>query len=156
MYLGVVILLMGVLPVASIVVEFVVLHGQADFLALIGKWFVFWPVGVRLILAGLRQIADPSFTAGTIFGVKEKAALTIVRELGFANVSIGLLAALSLVHRQWIVPAALAGGLFYGLAGINHLFRRERNAVEDIATVSDLFIFVVLAGYLAAVLIWRG
>lgn len=155
MYLAVVILLMGVLPLASIGVEFAVLRGQADLLALIGKWFVFWPVGVRLILAGLRQTADPTFTAATIFGVKEKAALTIVQELGFANLSIGMLGALSLIHRDWIVPAALAGGLFYGLAAIKHLTRRDRNAVENIATVSDLFIFVVLAGYLAAILLWR-
>jgi hypothetical protein len=31
---------------------------------LVGKWFVFWAaVGVRLGLAGLRQILQPSFTA---------------------------------------------------------------------------------------------
>src|SRR5208337_1887623 len=89
MYLAMIILLMGALPVASIAVEFAALHGGADLLSLIGKWFVFWPVGVRLILAGLRQVADPKFTAGTIFGVKDAAALTIVQELGFGNLSIG-------------------------------------------------------------------
>ena|SRR5208337_31744 len=152
MYLAMIILLMGALPVASIAVEFAALHGGADLLSLIGKWFVFWPVGVRLILAGLRQVADPKFTAGTIFGVKDAAALTIVQELGFGNLSIGTLGALSLVHREWIVPAALTGGLFYGLAGIKHVLRSDRNAIENIATVSDLFIFVVLAGYFTAVL----
>ncbi len=91
---------LGVLPVASIIVEFAVMHGQAGLVALVGKWFVFRPVGVRLILAGLRQIADPTFTAATIFGVKEEAALTIVQELGYANLSIGMLGALSLIHRE--------------------------------------------------------
>ena len=155
MYLAMIILLMGALPIASIAVESAA-HGGADLTPLIGKWFVFWAVGVRLILAGLRQVANPRFTAGTIFGVKDEAALVIVQELGFGNLAIGTLGALSLIHREWIVPAALAGGIFYGLAGVKHALRRDRNAIENIATASDLFIFVVLAGYLAAVLSRAG
>ena len=152
MYLAVIVLLMGVLPIASILVEFVLLHSSADLLFLIGKWFVFWSVGVRLPLAGLRQIANPEFTAETIFDVKEKAALTIVQELGFGNLAIGLLGALTLLNRQWIAPTAIVGGLFYGLAGIKHLVKGDRNATENIAMVSDLFIAIVLAIYLAFVL----
>jgi hypothetical protein len=148
MYLAVIILLMGILPALSVIIEFYILHSSADLMFLIGKWFVFWGVGVRLVLAGLRQIANPTFTADVIFGVKEKAALTIVQELGFANLSIGLLGVLALVRSEWIVPAAMTGGLFYGLAGIKHLIKGERNRTENIAMVSDLFIFLVLAGYL--------
>ena len=151
MYLAAIILLMGALPIASIVVEFVARHGGLDLSLLIGKWFVFWSVGVRLILAGLRQTTNPAFTAETILGVRDKSALPIVRELGFGNLSIGLIGALALIDNEWIVPAAIAGGLFYGLAGINHLMRTNRNTLENIAMVSDLFIFVVLAGFLAAV-----
>jgi hypothetical protein len=150
MYLAVVILLMGVLPLASIIVEWGVSHGGADPVLLIGKWFVFWSVGVRLFLAGLRQAANPAFTAETIFAVKEKAALTIVRELGFANLSIGLIGALALLRSDWIMPAAIAGALFYALAGAMHLIKGERNGAENIAMISDLFIALVLAGYLAA------
>jgi len=149
MYLAVVVLLMGVLPLGSILVEALVSHGDAGIVFLIGKWFVFWSVGVRLLLAGVRQIVNPAFTAETIFGLKGTGALTIVRELGFGNVSIGLVGALSLLNRGWVVPAALVGGLFYGLAGLEHLRKGDRNATENIAMVSDLFIFVVLAGYLA-------
>jgi hypothetical protein len=149
MYLAMIILLMGVFPALSILIEFSILHSNADLLWLIGKWFVFWGVGVRLMLAGLRQIANPAFTADVIFGVKEKAALTIVQELGFANLSIGLLGALTLVRTEWIIPAAIVGGLFYGLAGIKHLTKGDRNRTENIAMVSDLWIFLVLAGFLA-------
>ena len=151
MYLAAIILLMGALPIASIVIEFVARHGGLDLSMLIGKWFVFWSVGVRLILAGLRQTADPAFTAEAILGVRDKSALPIVRELGFANLSIGLIGALALIQTQWIVPAAIAGGLFYGLAGIKHLLGTNRNTLENMAMISDLFIFVVLAGFLAAV-----
>ena len=150
MYFAIVVLLMGVLPIASILIELILAHGGADPLLLIGKWFVFWSVGVRLVLAGLRQIFNPAFTAETIFDLKEKGALTIVQELGFGNVSIGLLGLLSLLNNLWTVPAALVGGLFYGLAGVKHLSSNDRNSMEVIAMISDLFIFLVLAGYLAA------
>jgi hypothetical protein len=150
MYLAVVILLMGAAPVASILIDALSIHGAADPFFLIGKWFAFWAVGVRLILAGARQVLNPNFTAETIFGVKEKAALTIVQELGFGNLSIGALGALSILRNDWIAPAALAGGLFYGLAGVKHLVRRERNSTETIAMASDLFAAVVLAAYLLA------
>jgi len=150
MYLAVVVLLMGVFPAVSILIEFFALHSDAGLVFLIGKWFVFWAVGMRLLLAGVRQMANPAFTADTIFGIKDKAAEVIVRELGFGNFAIGVLGGLTLLNREWVVPAAIAGGLFYGLAGGLHLRKGDRNTNENIAMVSDLFIFVVLAFYLAA------
>jgi len=44
-----------------------------------------------------------------------------------------------------VVPAAIVGGLYYGLAGLGHLFRPNRNFKERTALVSDLAIFVLLA-----------
>lgn len=155
MYLAIIVLLMGVFPLVSILVELFMLPSPADLASLIGKWLVFWAVGIRLLLAGLRQIANPTFTADSIFGVKETGALPIVQELGFGNLSIGVLGVLSLLNRHWIAPAAVAGALFYGLAGINHLLRGGRNSTENIAMVSDLYIFLMLAGYLAMVMVHR-
>ena len=149
MYLAVVVLLMGVFPILSILIESA-FHGDASLVFLIGKWFVFWAVGMRLLLAGVRQMANPAFTADAIFGIKDKAAEVIVRELGFGNFAIGVLGVVSLLNREWVVPAAIAGGLFYGLAGGLHLRKGDRNTNENIAMISDLFIFVVLALYLAA------
>jgi hypothetical protein len=153
MYLAMIILLMGAFPALSVLIECYILHSGADVLFLIGKWFVFWGVGVRLMLAGLRQIANPTFTADVIFGVKETAALTLVQELGFANLSIGLFGVLALVRSEWIVPAAITGGLFYGLAGTKHLIKSDCNRTENIAMVSDLWIFLVLAGFLAGLMV---
>jgi hypothetical protein len=44
----------------------------------------------------------------------------------------------------WLVPAAVVGGLYYGLAGALHVFSQEKNAKEYMAMISDGFIFVVL------------
>jgi hypothetical protein len=47
------------------------------------------------------------------------------------------------------VPAAIVGGLYYGLAGLGHAFRGERNAAGQTAMLSDFFIFAVLAAFVA-------
>lgn len=151
MYLVVVILLMGILPVVSILIEYSGLAASADLWSLVGKWFVFWSVGVRLALAGIRQVVQPAFTAEEIFGIGDKAAHIVVQELGFANLAMGVLAIVTLAAPQWVAAAALAGAIFYGLAGARHVLKGGQNRNEMIAAVSDIFIFAVLAAYLVAI-----
>ena len=119
-------------------------------MGLIGKWFTFWGVGVRLFLAGAMQVFRPQFTAEDIFEIGDPAAQVIVREIGFGNLAMGTLGILSLFFPDFLVPAAIAGGLFFGLAGIGHLARKDRNLKEQIALVSDLGIFLVLAAFVAS------
>ena len=125
MYLTVVALLMFIFPAISVVVESMGSHNHTSLLMLIGKWFVFWAVGVRLFTAGLRQVIKPELTARDILGIKAKESWLLVQELGFANVSIGLLGICTIFKPEWLLPAALAGGLFYGLAGIRHIFKKD-------------------------------
>ena len=101
-------------------------HGSIDLMLLIGKWFVFWGVGVRLFIAGVRQVAQPQFTAESIFKVKDRGALAIVREVGFANLWMGVLGLLTLPKSGFLVAATIVGGLYYGLAGAGHAVRREK------------------------------
>ena len=144
MYMISVVLLLFVLPVISIVVERLVGAHGLSVLVLVGRWFCFWAVGVRLFLAGLRQTTKPAFTAEAIFRVSEPGAWPIVREVGFANLSMGLLGLLSLWRSEWLIPASIVGGLYYGLAGVGHLGGKERNAKETFAMVTDFVPFVVL------------
>ncbi|MFG1301764.1 DUF6790 family protein [Xanthobacter sp. V3C-3] len=143
MYLAVLLLLMLVAPLASVLVELVVAGGPAA--ALVLKWFVFWGIGARLGLAGVKQVAQPAFTAQTIFEIADPKAQVIVQELGFANLAFGLLGLLSLVFPAFLTPAAVAGGLFLLLAGLRHVMRPGRNRTETIAMVSDLAMVAVLA-----------
>ena len=147
MYYTMIILLMGVLPIGSIIIERLV--DNADLIVLVGKWFVFWACGIGLLIAGGRQVINPEFTARTIFDIADKGAAKIVIELGFANLAIGLLSAASIIRPGWVLPAAIVAGLYYGLAGIKHVFNAGRNRTETWATVLDLGIFVVLAIYVA-------
>jgi hypothetical protein len=143
MYLITLVVLLLVAPVASILVQLFG-TGTADPLFAVLRWFVFWAVGVRLGMAGLRQMTNPSFTADTIFHIQDRAALKIVQELGFANLAMGLLGLISIAERGWVLPAGLAGAVFYGLAGIQHVRNGERSGHETIALVTDLLVFVVL------------
>jgi hypothetical protein len=147
MYFALVTLLLLVLPVASIIAEEMLSASTVDLVFLIGKWFVFWSVGVRLFVAGVRQVAGPRFTAEEIFAIRDPGSFAIVREVGFANLSMGILGICSVVRFGWIVPAAVVGGLYYGLAGLGHLIRSEKNSKEYLPLISDFFIFLVLLGF---------
>ena len=153
MYLLIVVLLMFVLPVCSIVADAIVFRSSTNLLMLVGKWFVFWAAGVRQLTAGIRQIAWPRFTAEGIFGIKNNEPWPIVRELGFANVSIGVLGVSSIAVVGLTQAAAIVSGLFFGFAGVAHALRKERNLAENVATVSDLFLFAVLLFYLGSTIV---
>ncbi|HVV94080.1 MAG TPA: DUF6790 family protein [Hyphomicrobiales bacterium] len=144
MYLGSVVVLLLVAPVAAILVQIFGFGHAADPLFTVLRWFVFWAVGVRLAIAGIRQMANPAFTAETIFRIHDRETFKIVQELGFANVSIGLIGLVSIAERGWVLPAGLAGAVFYGLAGIQHVRNARTTREETIAMVSDLLVFVVL------------
>jgi hypothetical protein len=148
MYLAVIALTMLLLPVASIVIEHALIPAES-LIFLVGRWFVFWSVGVRLALAGLRQFFQPTFTAKEIFHMSDEV-LPLVRELGVANVATAAVGLLSLLFPSFVVPVAISACIFYGVAGIRHLAERNRSRNQTIAMASDLFLFAVLAGYLIA------
>lgn len=147
MYVVIVVVLLGLAPAGSVYAEQHVWHSTAPLMVLIGKWFTFWAVGARLFLAGLRQAFQPRFTAREIFGLKGGDALPIVRELGLANLSMGTLGLVSLACPAFALPAAIVGGLYYGLAGLLHVLRGEKGFNERFAMVTDLLIFGLLAVY---------
>jgi hypothetical protein len=149
MYLAAIILLMLALPLASAAIE-ATIFVVADPMLLIGKWFTFWAVGARLFLAGMSQVIRPQFTSEGILGIKDQAAHVIVREVGFGNLAIGTLGLLSLYLPAFVIPAAVAGGVFYGLAGLGHAARPDKSAKEWAALVSDLAASVVLAGFVSS------
>jgi hypothetical protein len=152
LYIAVVALTMFLLPTASVLADSAA-HPATPLLLLIGKWFVFWGVGVRLGLAGLRQVFQPAFTSREIFHIQGGEALPLVRELGIANISAAVVGLLSLVAPSFIVPVAISSGIFYGVAGIRHSFEPRRSLNENIAMVSDLGAFLVLGIFLAATML---
>jgi hypothetical protein len=152
MYVVIVALTTLILPVGSVLLA-AGANPAADFTGLVGLWFVVWGVGVRLGLAGASQVLRPDATARGIFGLKGDGALAIVRELGFANLAIGIVGLLTLLHPAFVLPAAIYATLFYAAAGLLHLHQTERGLNETAAMLSDLFMAAALGGFIAASLI---
>jgi len=70
------------MPIVSMALELLIESNKVFSLELLGKWFIFYVVGVRLFLAGINQITKPEFTAKEIFHLESPESLPIVRELG--------------------------------------------------------------------------
>jgi len=119
-------------------------NGSALTFELFGKWFIFSAVGIRLFLAGVKQVKDPVFTAKEIFHIDSPDSFPILRELGFANICFGLIAIVSLFMPEWRIVSAFASGLYYGIAGIQHGLHRKAGINEKFALWTDLFIFGLL------------
>ena len=90
---------------------------------------------------------QPAFTARQIFHMASDEALPVVRELGAANLAIGVTGLLSVLASGFILPVAIAAAIFYGVAGFRHIAGTDRSRNETVAMASDLFLFVVLAGF---------
>jgi hypothetical protein len=126
-------------------------HGDETLLALAGKWFLVWGVGLRLAVAGARQVLAPRLTLEGVFGLNEPRAWPLARELGFWNLSVGLVAVATLWFPTWRLPVALAAGGFYAMAGLMHGLRGHRTRDENTAMASDLAAGGFLLAYAALV-----
>ncbi|MCU1476569.1 MAG: hypothetical protein JWQ64_1262 [Subtercola sp.] len=136
------------LPIISGISELSSQGGDA--VLVFGKWWVFWGVGTRLLAAGIAQVSGRGLTSQILGAaaptVQEKQ---ITRELGMANVGMGLAGLLALVP-GWALPAGFAGGIFLLIAGIMHVAKKGKNPKEAVATWTDLVVgvaVVVLAVY---------
>lgn len=147
MYIAAVSLFMFILPIVSVVIDAFALKNPLPLIVIIGKWFVFWAVGVRLFTAGVRQIAKPNLTTEGILGIKDKASWVLARELGFYNLAVGLSGVIALWAVTWRPAVAFVAGLFLLLAGLQHV-TKKRNFEENIAMYSDIIIALVLFVYL--------
>lgn len=127
-----------VLPIVSGLIELLTVGG--DPVVAFGTWWVFWGVGTRLLVAGLAQVSGKGPTAqilgSTAPSVQE---VQLTRELGTANIGMGLAGLLALVP-GWALPAGLAGGVFLLIAGIMHVPKKGKNPRETVATWTDLLV----------------
>ncbi len=147
-YLISTLLLTIILPVAWIIGDLLSVRNLAASWSLVGRWFLFWGVGIRLFTAGLSQIARPSFTLRSIFQIKSLESAPIVRELGFSNLGIGIAGIISVLLVPWRVPAAFIACVFLGAAALQHALKKPASGNEWVALVTDAIIFFVLAGFL--------
>ena len=131
-----------VLPVISGVIQLAVVGG--DPVLTFGTWWVFWGVGTRLLVAGIAQLSGRGPTSA-ILGVATPSIqeTQLTRELGFANLCLGLAGLLALIP-GWALPAGFAGGIYLLIAGVMHLPKKDKNPQETLATWTDLIVGIVV------------
>jgi hypothetical protein len=132
-----------VAPVVSAIIAGLQSDWAGGALHVFGVWWVFWGIGIRLFAAGLSQIFRPQFTSKNILHIESDDAAQIVQELGFMNTAIGLAAIISLSAPSWAPAIGFAGGGFLLLAGIRHVGKRQKNAKEWVACLTDLLVGVI-------------
>lgn len=140
-----------VLPILSGVIQLATAGG--DPFLVFGTWWVFWGVGTRLLVAGIAQVSGRGPTAailGAAAPTTQEVQLT--RELGTANIGMGIAGLLALIP-GWALPAGLAGGLFLLLAGIMHLPKKDKNAQEVLATWTDQLVGAVVVALGCVILV---
>lgn len=144
MYAFIILLQTLILPLVSGAIHLLVAGGN-PFLVF-GIWWGFWGVGIRLGLAGVSQIMKPDRTR-RILGVEATDANQIVQELGYANLGMGVTALAIPFLPTWSVLLAVPGAIFLLLAGVRHIAKPGKGAAEQVATWTDLLVFLgVLAG----------
>jgi hypothetical protein len=79
---------MFIFPTSSVGVELLFNRYTSSLIKIIGKWLIFWAVGIRLFTTGLRQIIKPKLISEGILGIKGRGVWQLVRELDLANISI--------------------------------------------------------------------
>ena len=144
--------LLLILPVVSFIAESS-FEKEPMTASLFIKWFIFWAAGIRLFTAGLKQASNPEFTATKIFRLLKPETYVVIRELGFANISLGVMGILSLLNDSWRMLAAISCGIFFGLAALQHSLRETFGDNELIATLYDAIVCIVLMLYLVFSLI---
>lgn len=143
-----------IFPIISIIMNLI--SGEDNLMAeTIVKWCIFWGVGVRLFTCGLKQSLQPTFTANDIFGSYDEKAYPVVRELGFANICTGLCGIISLFNENFRMAAIMIGGLYYSLALLQHLFRKQKNATEAFVTITDLSIVLEICVPTAYIILFK-
>ena len=147
-YIALVIAQTVVLPVVCTFVALLIDGG--DPIAVAGRWFLFWAVGTRLLVAGLSQALRPGFTSREILGINAPDAQQLVQELGFSNLVVGAVAIVAAAAApSWQVPMAIVGGAFLGLAGLRHVTKSGLGTNELVATWTDLLVGAVMTVFVA-------
>ena len=135
--------LLFLLPFLSVIIEHVEVQSSLNWM-LLGKWLVFWTFGFRLFASGIKQASDPSVTVKK----SNNEMFTIARELGIANICLGVGGILSLINETWRQIIAILGCLFFGLDTIRCLTNELSSASHKMILLFNLVIFAAFFLYI--------
>jgi len=146
-----VLMVMIIFPIVFILIEY--LRKKDNFFNLTFKWAIFWPIGIRALTGGFMQLFNPTYTMGLLnLGVE---STIIIRELGFLQFGVGLVAILSILKRTYIEPIFICHGIFMVGASYLHISRISHiNFSELVSLIGDLLIITIIMVYFIKMLIF--
>lgn len=134
-----------IIPIMCVLIDYFIYRKGNDSSSkfdIICKWFVFWSLGISAVTAGLMQMFNPAYTAN-LLSISTNDFI-VIKELGYANFSIGLIAVISLKYEKFRQPAAISYGVFMLLCMLNHMTRLNVISLDEIvSTAADLLVVVV-------------
>lgn len=81
-------------------------------------WFLGFGIGVGSIFSGLAQVFSPEMVAQSVGWPNTP----FLREVGFANISYGILGLISIKYRSFWAPTIIAYAVFMWGAAIGHIY----------------------------------
>jgi len=134
-----------ILPIFSVVINSIINYRKnvsENIYELICKWFIFWSLGIRLIIAGLMQIFNPIYTNNLLqLNLND---FIIIRELGLANFSIGLLCIISFFKKPLQKYVCIYMVIFFMGASVLHIIRMKNiNFDESITLFTNIFLIII-------------
>lgn len=115
-------------------------------------WFLGFGIGVGSIFSGLTQVFSPEMVAQSVGWPNTP----FLREVGFANISYGILGLLSIRYRSFWAPTIIAYTVFMWGAAIGHIFNIQQTgnvAAGNAGTVlyldilMPIFFIILLLAY---------
>ena len=149
-----VILLMIALPLICIITEHLISAEPID-PVLIGKWFMFWGMGVQLFLTGLLGYLALRIASLKNWTDTRTAYFSGIGDSKLLNIAVGVLAMLSLYFNRFREATAIAGGIFFGLRAFGRLIRKSDLGGESLLILSDLFLFCMILLYLFFIIFFQ-
>jgi len=111
-------------------------------------WYLGVGIGIGSIFSGLTQVLDPQMVAQSVGWPNTP----FLREVGFANISYGILGLLSIKYRNFWAPTIIAYAVFMWGAALGHVYNLQQTgnlAAGNVGTVLYLdilmpILFIVL------------
>jgi hypothetical protein len=136
-------LLLAILPLLSVAGEQHFVNASISII-LLGKWFLFWTIGVRLMVKGFAQVIR-SVRNGNSSLLNRDETGDFTKMLGLAKMALAGMGFLCVVNDQWSLLATITVGVYLGLTGFQHDFKRPTTTRGWMSMSYDFLVFTVIA-----------
>ncbi len=114
--------------------------------ALAGKWFIFWSVSARFLATGFMQVMRSGRGGSTILLQGGKAG-HFGRSIGLVKILLAVLSFTCIMKSNFSLLAAVTAGIYIGLVGFQHDFKRPSTTMGWFNLVYDMILVAVITGY---------